>query len=732
MNMLATALRRLAPLGALPAALCGPLVSAGFAAAVCGVALTTTTAARAQDAPANPANLPLVSPLFTDNMVLQRGRPVLVWGWAEAGKTVTVGIAGKSANAVCDAQGKWTAKLPALPVGGPYTMTVSVPQNEGGASPGRRREARAINASLPRGSYTNGVAGPRAVTLVNILVGDVWVCSGQSNMEFGIGNLNNAAQEIAAADYPQIRLFTVKKAVAQTPQQTLSGSWDVCTPRTVTVGAWNGFSAVAYFFGRELYNNLKVPIGLIHTSWGGTVAEAWTSGDALQTMPDYKAVVTQRMDAQRAGGQNAHAFADRMTAWYSQNDPGTQNKWDLSAFEDADWKPINLPGAWEQSGIAELANFDGIVWFRREFAVPDGAQDKPCQISLGSIDDRDTVWVNGIRIGGMDDYAANRVYAIPPGVLKAGRNVVAVRVLDTGGAGGFTGQPTQMRLAMAGSPGMSLAGEWKYKISAPLANTKAVPMPITDNPNVPTVLYNGMIAPLLPYGIKGAIWYQGESNAGRAYQYRTLLPTMIEDWRAHWNEGKFPFYIVQLANYQQAPAQPGDSDWAELREAQSLTASHVYNTGQAVTIDIGDANDIHPKDKQDVGKRLALAALAQTYGAKIEYSGPQYRSMKVEGDKIRLTFTHGIGGLVARPSDQSAASAMLQGFAVAGEDRKFVWADAKIDGNAVVVSAPTVPHPVAVRYAWANNPVCNLYNKAGLPASPFRTDDWPGVTVKNK
>jgi sialate O-acetylesterase len=469
--------------------------------------------------PARADDRPFLSPMFTSNMVLQRGIADPVWGWTSPGQEVSVRIHGKTARAVADADGKWMARVGPLPTGGPYTMTVSGPQN---------------------------------VELSNILVGDVWVCSGQSNMEMGIGNVNQAKEEIAAANYPKIRLFTVAKSVATEPRTSLSGKWDVCTPETVAAGGWNGFSAVAYFFGRELHRQLNIPIGLIHTSWGGTIAEAWTSAEALDTMPDFQNAVSQ----------------------------------------------VNL----------------------------------------------------------------------------------------------------MRRRGVTATPG--------------------------NNPNVATVLYNGMIAPVIPYGIKGAIWYQGESNAGRAYQYRTLLPTMINDWRSRWGVGDFPFYIVQLANFTPLNAQPVDSDWAELREAQSMTAASLPNAGIAVTTDIGDAADIHPKNKQEVGRRLALDALANTYGKKVEYSGPAFRSMKREGNKIRLRFSHA-RGLTAR-------GGQLQGFSIAGADRKFVWADAVIEGDSVVVSSPQASSPVAVRYGWSNNPPNNLYNAAGLPASPFRTDDWPGVTVARK
>jgi sialate O-acetylesterase len=414
-----------------------------------------------------------------------------------------------------------------------------------------------------------------------------------------------------------------------------------------------------------------------------------------------------------------------MVAWYEHNDPGTQQRWSGDTTDTSAWQPMNLPTSWEVTGIPELAKYDGIVWFRKEFDLPAGAESKEVKLHLGPVDDDDTTWVNGVQVGGIEGYNIDRVYSIPANVLKPGKNVVTVRVLDTGGAGGINGKPEQMFLEIPAESAVSLAGPWAYKIGVELSKTAALPMQLNNNPNVVTVLYNGMIAPLIPYGIKGAIWYQGESNAGRAYQYRKLLPAMIGDWRTRWGEGDFPFYIVQLANWQELQKQPGDDAWAELREAQSLTAKNVPHTGIAVTIDIGDAADIHPKNKQDVGKRLALNALAKDYGKKIEYSGPLYRSMHKQGGKIVLTFDHAVGGLVAKGDKP-------EGFAIAGDDKKWVWADAKIEGSTVVVSSPQVANPVAVRYAWHINPICNLYNQAGLPASPFRTDDWPGVTINNK
>jgi sialate O-acetylesterase len=588
------------------------------------------------------------------------------------------------------------AKLPPLKVGGPYTLTIS---------------------------------GPSSVTLKNVMVGDVWVCSGQSNMEMGIAGVNDAEKEIASADNPNIRLFTVAKTISLEPKNTvtvrdsdLMGEWSVCSPKTVATGGWGGFSAVAYFFGRHLQKELGVPIGLIHTSWGGTVAEAWTSLEALNTHPDFRSAAAQIQEMRTALASGKDDFDKRMADWWARSDPGSAagRNWADPGAATTGWRTMELPKAWEDGG---LANFDGIVWFRREVEVSADDAGKAAVLHLGPIDDRDTTWVNGVKVGETGIYNASRDYRIPAGTLKAGKNVIAVRVLDTGGAGGINGTPEQLSLEI-GNTKTSLAGPWSFQPSSPLSRLAAVPERVDNNPNFPTVLYNGMISPLLQFGIKGAIWYQGESNAGRAYQYRTLLPTMIRDWRSRWGVGEFPFFIVQLANFMQTDPEPKDDAWPELREAQYLTTQAVPNAGLAVTIDIGDAADIHPKDKQDVGKRLALAALGIAYKKPIEYSGPVYKSMKVEGDKVQLQFSHLGGGLEARGGE-------LKGFAIAGADRKFVWADARIDGDSVVVSSPQVKQPVAVRYAWANNPVCNLYNKTDLPAVPFRTDTWPGVTANN-
>ncbi len=628
-------------------------------------------------------NHPFLNPLFSDEMVLQRGQSDPVWGWTTPGATVRVSVAGKKASAVAGADGAWMAHLPLLPTGGPYTLRVD---------------------------------GPQTAVLVNVQVGDVWVCSGQSNMEFGLGNAINADQETAAANYPKIRLFMVQHNVKLDPQATAPvAPWAICTPQSVRQGGWNGFSAVGYFFGRDLYKSQHVPIGLIETDWGGTPAEAWTSGPALTKLPDFRAAVAQL----GSSGSVTTSMAQQVSAWYAKNDPGMAAKWSDPTADAAAWPTMTLPVLFQDAGIPELSSFNGIIWFRKTVDIPADAAGKDVTLHFMA-DDNDTTWINGTQVGAMEGYNIPRAYHIPAGVLKAGPNTIAVRVLDTGGKGGIYGDPAGLSLEVPEGRTISLVGPWQYQAGVSL--TKATPLPRGPvDQNTPTTLFNGMVNPLIPFGIKGAIWYQGEANAGRAYQYRTLLPAMIGDWRARWGEGNFPFYIVQLANWA-----PGGDSWPELQEAQWLTAKNVPNVGIATAIDIGDAIDIHPKNKQEVGRRLALVAEAQAFGEKVEDSGPLYKAMTVDGGAIRLTFTHLGGGLTANNA------APLTGFTIAGADRKFVPADARIDGDAVAVSSALVPSPVAVRYAWAADPAISLYNKANLPALPFRTDDWPGVTVNNK
>ncbi len=632
--------------------------------------------------------------VFSDNMVLQQKTNAAIWGTAGIGKKVTVTTAwnGKKYAAVADKVGNWKVKVSTPSFGGPYTITIS------------------------DGDIT---------TLKNILIGDVWVCSGQSNMEMplaGWGKIQDYEAEIRNANYPGIRLLQAEHVTSNVPMQDVkvtNGGWTACTPQYVAE-----FSSVAYFFAREIYKKTKVPIGLIHTSWGGTVAEAWTSGSALKQIPDFSEATKRIENAATQAGK--HDNEQQMQLWLNAtfdkdagNNEGTFG-W-AQTPSDASWKPTSLPALWENS---TLPDFDGVVWFRKKVVIPAAWVGQDLKLSLGTIDDNEITWFNGEKVGSTDGYDKPRTYIIPARLVKEADNEVVVRVFDGGGGGGIYGAPKDLALTNQTGGSISLDGQWLYKVGLDLKGLPAKPADM-NGPNRPTVLYNAMIHPFIQYAIRGAIWYQGESNADRAYQYRTLFPAMIKDWRAKWGQGDFPFYFVQLANYMKSTDTPVESAWAELREAQLKTLA-LPNTGMASAIDIGNPDDIHPKNKQEVGRRLALIALAKTYGIKISYSGPLYQSKKISGNKITLTFKHVDGGLKLKDGS------ILSGFSVAGADKKFHWAKASIVGTQVIVSSDEVQMPVAVRYSWANNPNGNLSNGAGLPASPFRTDEWQVSTFGNK
>lgn len=630
----------------------------------------------------------VLPPMFSDNMVLQQQADVPVWGEAKPMKTVKVTTSwdGKTYETQADKEGKWKLSVRTPEAGGPYELTLTDGQKQ---------------------------------VLKNVMIGEVWICSGQSNMEMpleGWGKIMNYQKEVSAADYPNIRLLHVEHVTSTQPESDIKvrdNGWQVCSPQTIP-----NFSATAYFFGREISEKQNVPVGLIHTSWGGTNVESWISGKVLQEMPDFSDVVEEVRAMPDKTAMKAE-YLKTLEAWNNRVDEGFSAGKPVRAevsLDDSNWAKMKFPGMVEEQG---LNGFDGLIWLRRTVDIPASWAGKKVQLILGTIDDNDITYWNGQEVGRTTGYTIQRNYTVPGKLVKAGQLSLAIRIVDTGGG---CGMPNDLYLRSANGEQISLAGEWKYQVAADARKEGMPPKDMSENPNLPTSLYNAMIHPLVPYGIRGAIWYQGENNASRAYQYRELFPLVIENWRKDWGKD-FPFYFVQLANFKPVSPEPVDSDWAELREAQTRTLS-VANTGMAVIIDKGEANDIHPKDKQAVGHRLALIARAKTYGEQIPYSGPMYHSYEVDGDKIILSFDHTEGGL------KSGDGKALQGFSIAGRDHKFHWAKAEIQGDKIVVSSPEVLYPVAVRYGWADNPVCNLYNGAGLPASPFRTDDWKGVTQK--
>jgi sialate O-acetylesterase len=645
-----------------------------------------------------------VPALIGDNMIVQQGRKARFWGKADAGEHITVALAGHTARAIADAGGHWQTFIGPLKAGGPFTLTIT---------------------------------GTNTLTFNNVLVGEVWVCSGQSNMEWPLSQATGGMQAATEANYSEMRLFTVQKKTSGVPLDDVQGHWVVASPQTVPP-----FSAVGFFFGRELYQRLKVPVGLIHSSWGGTPAEAWTSNAMLASVPELKPIL-EHYERDRNDPNLGRDYAQKMAAWertFTYQDPGNKGEalgYAAPTLDLTGWQQMTLPQLWEATGL----NIDGAVWFRREVDVPAAWAGRDLVLSLGPIDDFDTTYFNGQQIGATggpdmpNAYTVARRYNVPGKLVHAGRNVVAVRVFDRSGGGGFSAVPGQMTLAPQGAQSkdaISLEGAWAYKIEVefkpiqPDYSRMPAQPPGPNNQNSPSVLYNAMLAPLTPYAIRGVIWYQGESNAGRSYQYRTLFPALIRDWRAAWGEGDLPFYFVQLPNWQPVKPEPSESGWAELREAQLMTLQSLPHTGMAVAIDLGSPEELHPRNKLPVGLRLARWALADVYGQKLEESGPLYRTYTIEGDKLRVRFTHA-AGLHTMPD-----SAPLKGFAIAGADHKFVWADARVEGDTVVVWSKRVTQPVAVRYDWADSPDGNLYNSAGLPAAPFRTDDWPGLTINSK
>jgi len=631
--------------------------------------------------------------IFSEHLVVRAGRTNPIWGWAKPGAEVTVSFQGETKKTSADQAGKWRAELASAPAGGPYTLEVA--------------------------------SGAERITFSDVLAGEVWLCSGQSNMEWTVSMAGNPEKEIAAGDHPQIRLMNIPRVARAELQPDVQAAWQVCRPETV-----KDFSAVGYYFGRDIHQHRKVPVGLVNSSWGGTVAEAWTEWSALENEPAFASFVEPYQNMLKGSPEEWQRKNQLVLDWQKverYQDPGNRayfRGWADLETDETEWRDFTAPAVWREENM----HHRGAVWYRKTVTVPKEWAGQDLTLSLGSLHDFDTTYFNGEKVGGLGKetpgaWMTPRYYTIPAALVRAGeRNTIATRVFVEFDLGGFTGGGP-LALYPKGSAvdaGLKLGGTWKYRAEYAFDATVPARVPSQtcgpNTQNAPSNLYNSMIAPLAPFGFSGAIWYQGESNAERAEQYKTLFPRMIENWRKTFANPELPFFFVLLANYQPAQTKPVEPGWGEIREAQ-LEALKLPLTGVASAIDVGDDADIHPKDKQTVGRRLALAARAVIHHEKIVYSGPAFQTAKREGSQVRLLFHYTGAGLTTRDGKP------LVGFAVRGvTPNEWLWADAKIQDNAVVLGHKDLPEIHEVRYAWASNPIGNLANKDGLPALPFRAE----------
>jgi sialate O-acetylesterase len=640
-------------------------------------------------APAQSAAAPLLYPLFQDHMVIQRDKPIIVWGTAQPGATVNVVLTeDKTAGtgpttiqayanvAVADQTGVWRTTLPkALPAGGPYKLIAQ--------------------------------SGGQSQIVKDVLIGDVYLCSGQSNMEMPVHVASNYDTDLNGASNAQIRLFHVQHAAAAAPVEGFAAgtAWAVTSPDAV-----RDFSASCYYFGRELQPTIKVPLGLIESAWGGSTIQPWLSAPVLDGLGFRKEldILDQYARDPQAAEKQWWAAADD---WWRAHDPGSAATppWRDPAYDDSSWEQIVPAGYWEGWGIAELSNFDGIVWFRKTVTLTAAQAKGEAVLSLGPVDDIDTTWVNGTQIGQTEVWDAPRVYKVPAGVLHEGKNLIAFGDLDGGAGGGPWGATADKRLTFADGSTMVLDTPWRWRIAADVRQTGVPDLaPWTPNHGL-AMLYNGMIAPLGPIAVKGIVWYQGESNVGDPGSYGKFLKALIASWRQRFGEDA-AFLNVQLPNCGAPVAAPDDSYWARLREQQRLVANKTPNGGLAVTIDIGQRDNVHPTDKQNVGKRLALIARKVVYGQDVVADGPRPVSAARQSRSVRIVFDQ---NLTVYESNRPL------GFQLCDKADKCRFADARADGNAVVLDAAAVPAAAKVRFCWADSPICNVYNAAGLPAIPF-------------
>lgn len=615
--------------------------------------------------------------ILSDSMVLQRNAPIKIWGWATEGEKIKVSLNGKNRNTTAVSDGTWAVEFPKMKAGGPYAIKI------------------------------NGI---NKIELKNILIGDVWLCAGQSNMVHQL-NIHDVtyADEIANANYPKIRHFKIPTQTSLTgpTQDFKGGEWQVAVSDEI-----RPFSAVAYFFAKKIYERYGIPIGLINASVGGTPIEAWTSAEGFKDFPEILEVIHKNKDTAYLNSRNIRNNIARK-ADSEPSDKGLQGpvEWYNPNFEPKDWRKINIPGYWEDQGIR---NLNGVVWYRREFELPESMAGKVARVFLGRIVDADELFINGQKIGHTTYQYPQRRYPVPENVLKTGKNVFVIKVTNFSGKGGFV--PDKPYYLFNETDTVDLKGYWEYKVGEvfPLQESSAVATRPINAQNEPAALFNAMVAPYTQLSLKGMLWYQGESNSRNPEQYNDLLRTLISDWRNKFNEPNLPFIYAQLPNFMEVNYLPEESNWAELRQSQ-LAALTVPNTAMTVNIDLGEWNDIHPDNKKDVGERMALAALKLAYDEKIVHSGPIYKGHEISNGEITVSFSHVGGGLIAKDGEP------LSEFAIAGADKKFVWAQARIMDDKIVVWNDEIKDPKYVRYAWADNPDNpNLYNKEGLPASPFQ------------
>lgn len=641
-----------------------------------------------------------LSGLYSDNMVLQRQKPIKFFGTANTKAVFELTFAGKTQKVNTTNEGAWEAVFPAMEAGGPYQLKIN---------------------------------SDSSFTLKNILIGDVWLCSGQSNMEWVLRRTLNAPYELQKANHEQIRFFTVpKNATSFEATDTKKAEWKTCATQNA-----QEFSAVAYFFAKALQERYQIPIGIVHTSWGGTPAETWISQQGIVTHPDFKGKADSLLQTYK-NGQTIETI-QRSTYLNSsfpyqkqllEKDCGYVEKWNKNELDDSQWKTFIVPGTLAQHDLGE---YKGSIWLRKHLVIPATMSGQDLTLVMEKMNERDITFFNGVEVGRIAGFGGKRVYRIPKELVKKGENIISIRLETFDKPAGFEAKDAsiirlEQMVATSEPTTIPLAGEWKYAQGLPLTAYPPQPKAGTNVSSLPTVLYNGMVAPLKRMNIKGFLWYQGENNTGKAFQYKTLFPLLITDWRKHFEQGELPFVFVQLAGYGPITSEPVDHFWAELREAQAQTLS-LPNTAMAVTIDVGDPYDIHPLNKQVVGKRLAASAMKLVYGENKLATSPLYLSMKLSGDSIRIKFDNIGKGLITKDG------IVPKGFAIAGADKKFIWANAKIEGNEIVVWAWKIK-PVAVRYAWTGSPVesngANVFNKDGFPLAPFRTDAWKGITEGKK